>query len=119
MNTNGRVTMVIGEDEDGIPLVGLEFPDQSIVVDPKMVSYVDGVLHVAVPATLDLPTGCVVIDRFYPPEREQVALAVANVSPAAVERLLMQEQLTNLGEGMGLLAIRAVARALNGETGAD
>lgn len=119
MNVDGRVTMVVGEDAEGAPLVGLEFSDQSIVVDPKMVTYIDGTLRVAVPATLDLPADAVVFDQFYPPQQEQIALAIYQVSTAAVERLLIQEQMTNMGEPMGVLAIRAVARAVNGETGAD
>ena len=118
MNAEGRVTVVVGEDTNG-PAVAIEFPDVTMVVDPKMVTYHEGRLTVQVPATIDLPLDAVVIDRWLPPEVEQVYLAVNAIPSAYVERLLIQEQMTNMGEAMGELAKRAVARAVLGETGAD
>lgn len=119
MNVDGRVTMVMGEDSEGRPMVGIEFPDVSIIVDPSMVAYIDGKLTVAVPATIDLPTDCVVVERWLPPETDQVFMAIEGVSDVTVERLLIEEQMTDMGTPMGTLAKRAVARAVMGEPVAD
>jgi hypothetical protein len=118
MNVPGRVTLIAGEDENGTPVVSLQFPDVEILVDPSMVSYTDGQLHVTVPATVDLPLDVVVIDKWLPATREEAAFAVANVDPICVERILMREQRENPGVPWGRLARSAVALACAGETGA-
>ena len=118
MNAEDRVTLIVGEDEHGQKAI-IEFPDTSIVVDPKAVAYVDGTLTVQIPSTIDVPLGACVVEQWFPPEQEQVWLAVQALSPTAVARLLIEEQMTDMAQSMGVLAIRAVARAIMGETGAD
>jgi len=117
MNAEGRVTIVAGEDADGTPVVALHFPDAGLVVDPSMVSYVDGHLRVSVPATVDLPTDVVVIDRWFPSTKDEAYVAVQAVDPISVERILLREQRENPGVPWGRLARDAVAAAIAGDTG--
>lgn len=115
--TDGRVVVVTTEDADGAAVVALQFPHVGLVVDPTMVSYVDGSLRVQVPATLDLPADATVIDRWLPATPEEAAHAVRNVDPVAVERVLLREQRENPGAPWGLLAREAVAAVIAGDTG--
>lgn len=115
--TAGRVTLVQGENDDGEPVTVVHFPDLSFTVDPAMIEYADGRLHIQVPSTIDLPLDAVVIDHWLPATKEEAGLAVEQLDPLAIERVIMLIQRENPGFPWGAIARRAVALVLAGETG--
>jgi hypothetical protein len=104
-----------GEDCQAVVLMG----GRTLTLDPRQIALVEGVVRMAVPLDIEVPAECVEVERHLPPDREQLRLAVESLDAAAIQRVLIREQMTALDEAPGVTLKRAVALVLTGDTGEE
>jgi hypothetical protein len=109
------VSVRLTEDDDGTPIARVMFSDVALTLAPEQVSFVAGVLRIAIPASIVAPQGTTVVERWLPPTTEQVRLAVEALSAGTIEELMLREQAGSADGTWGEIARKAVALAVAGD----
>lgn len=110
-----EVTLTVDGDETTV-----DFGDVAIVVPTALISVTGGraMVEITQRVALKLPDDRVAIIAHHPsPTVEQICEAVASLDANLVTDLMGQESVwSSLDDPIGMVAMRAVARAIQGET---
>ena len=104
-----------GEDCQAVVMLG----GRTLTLDPQQIALAAGIVRLAVPLDIEVPSECVEVERHLPPTPEQLRLAVESLDADAVQRVLIREQMLAVAEPPGVTLKRAVGLVLGGDTGED